>query len=709
MKLISAEISNFRLLKNLKLDFSCDKEKPLTVIRAANETGKTTCQTALIWCLYGSKALPKKGDYSLFPSDEKESERVEVTVEIEFEIEHVVGIGRGNHELRKSTYRLNRTCNESASKNGEARRAGETQNLWRVTPKGTERVLQSEVPAVIENALPESLKDVYFTDGDSAMSFIEAAASQGVKRKRVTNAIEALLGLNILEKTISHLGNVANKFSQEIDNKDYAKELEKLCDHMASYEEDIAEWTEELELAEEQISKIQKELATKDKAIEDALKLGDKEKLVKQKQAVQKNIQRMSDSEKSAYKSLRAVVSNEKMSRGVLAEHLENAKTILNGMNRSKQLPKVNVPILEELLDRDACFCGSDLRADSPDGSARRKNISEAIDASRESDLIQEAASSLFYRIRSIVTEDSSEQWTELYGRESSVLINAQRSLAGFETEAEDIEKTISEIDDSHLQKLKEQRDNLRSALERQRGTQATRNSQIDEARSRLREAEHDSDRVRKKLGKTNSSAGNWDVANAAKSVFLDVVDLLRKEELSKVSSEMNRIFLSMIGASSSNSDFSRIRRAELTDQFDIVVFGPNDRQLNPDQDLNGASRRAITLAFILALTKVSQVEAPNIIDTPLGMMSGYVKQSVLLRTIEEGTQVILFLTQDEIRGVEEIIDKHAGMVFTLTNPAHYPTMLAHKPQYEHTGVVRCECNHHMSCIVCERKGVEVK
>ncbi|WP_410254047.1 ATP-binding protein [Sodalinema sp.] len=57
MKLISAEISNFRLLKSLKLDFSCDKEKPLTVIRAANETGKTTCQTALIWCLYGSKAL----------------------------------------------------------------------------------------------------------------------------------------------------------------------------------------------------------------------------------------------------------------------------------------------------------------------------------------------------------------------------------------------------------------------------------------------------------------------------------------------------------------------------------------------------------------------------------------------------------------------------------------------------------------------------
>ena len=36
---------------------------------------------------------------------------------------------------------------------------------------------------------------------------------------------------------------------------------------------------------------------------------------------------------------------------------------------------------------------------------------------------------------------------------------------------------------------------------------------------------------------------------------------------------------------------------------------------LNPDRDLNGASRRALTIAFILALTDVSEVEAPNTID----------------------------------------------------------------------------------------------
>ena len=42
MKLIRAEFKNFRLLRDLDLEFSTDSTKRLTVIRAENETGKTT-------------------------------------------------------------------------------------------------------------------------------------------------------------------------------------------------------------------------------------------------------------------------------------------------------------------------------------------------------------------------------------------------------------------------------------------------------------------------------------------------------------------------------------------------------------------------------------------------------------------------------------------------------------------------------------------
>ena len=89
MKIIRAEFENFRLLRNLKLDFSTDTAKKLTVIRAENETGKTTILNGLQWALYGDNALPgKRQDYRLHPIDWDESDgnRIPISVQVAFEI-----------------------------------------------------------------------------------------------------------------------------------------------------------------------------------------------------------------------------------------------------------------------------------------------------------------------------------------------------------------------------------------------------------------------------------------------------------------------------------------------------------------------------------------------------------------------------------------------------------------------------------------------
>ncbi len=172
--------------------------------------------------------------------------------------------------------------------------------------------------------------------------------------------------------------------------------------------------------------------------------------------------------------------------------------------------------------------------------------------------------------------------------------------------------------------------------------------------------------------------------------------------ELEKVSSLMNEIFLEMIGADPTQGAI--IRKAIISKDFDIVVYGPSERTINPDRDLNGASRRALTLAFILALTKVSGVEAPNVIDTPLGMMSGFVKKSVLKAAIRESSQLVLFLTRSEIADCEDILDAEAGSVITLTNPAHFPRMLINDPKVSERTLLSCGCNHRQECKQCQRR-----
>ena len=126
---------------------------------------------------------------------------------------------------------------------------------------------------------------------------------------------------------------------------------------------------------------------------------------------------------------------------------------------------------------------------------------------------------------------------------------------------------------------------------------------------------------------------------------------------------------------------------------------------------MNGASKRALTFSFIWALTEVSQVTAPRIIDTPLGMMSGAVKKRVIeLITAPSGDtsdlekQVVLFLTRDEIRGTEDVIDQRAGRVYTFTNSDHYPVDLVNDPDVDVAQILRCECNHRQICRICARK-----
>jgi len=711
MKLIHAHIKNFRLLKDLQLDFSIETDRPLTVIRAANETGKTTSETALIWGLYGSSsALPSKGaKYPLYPSDALANgeRKVEISVEIEFETEQVVSVGRGRSVSKAIRYRLLRSCIEYPSVNEYVQRESERVSLYEVTEKGTDRIPESQIKGIIEKTIPEALKDVYFTDGDSAMSFIEAAATQGAKRKRVKEAIEALLGLHVLEQTAKHIDSVTRRLQSKIDNTDYAEKCVKINDQLDGYSEDIDEWSEELGSKENELTEGAKKLTETEKKIEDILKLGDKKKLVKEIQTYKKRIVRSQESADRCLKELSSLMRDSDVAISMITKPANKGLEILNKLSQSKQLPKVNIPILEELLDRTNCFCGADLSENTEEGKARSKSIEKAIENSRSSDALQESATSLYYSVRSETFDVSvREIWINKYAGLDSSYGRSTSTIFELENELKEKEKEKDLINDEQLQAFRQQEQTLKKKLNATRIQVGSLSGKISDAKERILDLTREQQIVEGKLNKNDTSTDKLKLSRLTKTVFEKIFDFLRKNEVKRVSDEMNRIFLDMIGADPEVNKLATITRAELTEEFDILVYGSNGHKLNPDQDLNGASRRAITLAFILALTKVSEVKAPNVIDTPLGMMSGYVKQSVLNKTLEEGSQIILFLTHDEIQGVESILDNKAGIIYTLTNPAH-SRMLVHESTATDIWVIRCSCNHRESCELCARKNID--
>ena len=703
MKLIRAEFENFRLLRHLTLDFSTDAARKLTVIRAENETGKTTVLNGLQWALYGDDALPGKGQtYRLHPIDwdGSDGKHVSISVEVEFETTGIRRSPRGLIETRRQ-YRIIRSAYETLD-GAKWERSPSIVKLFHLTDTGG--VLIEPPEAQIHDILPPELREVFFTDGDRALSFIEATVSVTTKRERVQKAIRSLLGLGVIEDALKHVKKAASEVNKAVKRMGSDQRLTQIATRLEEMDRDATDHEEKIEDAHSQFAAFDEKLSELQKKLDAALVKGDREKLKRDIEQAERQLKQIDNQRAAAAKEHSELFRSQALARDLLGSVLEKGLGKLSELHDQGKIPNTTIPVLEERLKGTTCICGESLKAGDPDGKRRRKHIQHLIDESRRADELQSTITELYYGSRSLQSDEvvDDERWLAAYAKvvERRDELEIMRKEQGKKRKA--LEAQLADIPDTDIQGLREtkrqyteQRDRFNVARSRYEtlleGLKKERESLVAQRDNLLREQKKGA-RIRAELEVTQ------DVERVLKNSYKRITN----EELNKVSELMNAVFLEMIGADPEQGAI--IRRTEISKDFDIVVYGPNDRTLNPDRDLNGASRRALTLAFILALTKVSEVEASNVIDTPLGMMSGYVKRSVLRTAIRESSQLVLFLTRSEIADCEEILDAEAGRVITLTNPVHYPRMLVNDPQVNERTVLRCECNHRRECELCQRR-----
>src|SRR4051794_34088033 len=197
MKFKSARVQNFKLLREVALKFSVDPNRPVTVIRAENGSGKTSTLSALQWGLFGDAGLdPSAREVRLSPSDWPEGKRCEIRVQIDFA--HTVYDEVGGELVPKHTsYRILRTVAETPKGEKEFIREHDQMHLFELTDSGSEEQAGAEIR--LAEMLPIEMKDVFFTDGDRAMNFVSPSLTRSTKQHQVRSAIRSLLGLTVLE------------------------------------------------------------------------------------------------------------------------------------------------------------------------------------------------------------------------------------------------------------------------------------------------------------------------------------------------------------------------------------------------------------------------------------------------------------------------------------------------------------------------------
>ena len=187
MKFRRASFNNFRLLRDLEIEFSVQPQKPLTVVRAENETGKTTILNALQWILFGEEGLPTGGaGYRIIPIDWdiSKSKAADIVAELEFEHTFERRDGKGGWVESTDVYLARRSATELLEGPETWQRFDESFQLFRKGDSGYTPEKGSEL--VIRQIMGSNLKDLFFTDSDRAAPAMRICS--GVKSRGWTRS-----------------------------------------------------------------------------------------------------------------------------------------------------------------------------------------------------------------------------------------------------------------------------------------------------------------------------------------------------------------------------------------------------------------------------------------------------------------------------------------------------------------------------------------
>lgn len=713
MKLKSVRIQNFKLLKDVRLEFSESREQPLTVVRAENGSGKTSTLVALRWGLYGKDGLDDPS-IRLSPSSWPEGAPCEIRVQLDFS--HTVYNQIGGEFVPTSTdYRLLRSATEQP-RGDLPNRSVDRVTLYKVTEAGLERIEPPEL--LVEQMLPIEMKNIFFTDGDAAMSFISPQLTRSSKRDQVRDAIRSLLGLGLLEAASDHIVGAKKRYTEDVAKASNSQRLTDVATRLRTAQDAREQGAARLRDVERQIEELARRYEEADKRLQSALQAGDYTELAALKKQAKQQLGDALASEEHLKVRHQQVLQDERLSLALLGPTLRQGFSHLARLHDAGIIPSGSVPVIEERLEIGVCICGTDL---SPATEAR-KSVEDLVLRQRGVDERRKVLTELHHAARVDLQRETTAAaaWLdELAGLERTRLTN-RKSATAARDQMKVCEEKLAKIDEANIEQCRKERDALRVALNAKQDERRDLQTLIDQAQADVDDLEPQYDELRVKDEKLALLNARLTVIDDMASVVTGSLQHIQQEYLQRVSDRMNEMFLEMVGADpggmSAEGDRAAARphvfqAARISPTYEIVVHTADSRTLNPDYELNGASRRALTFSFIWALTEVSGVIAPRIVDTPLGMMSGAVKKRVLeLVTAPSGSatdvekQVVLFLTRDEIRGIEDVIDARAGKTFTYTNSDHFPIDVVHDPGITTPQILICSCSHRQRCSICARR-----
>lgn len=652
MKLHRLTLRNFRQFQQGQITFAGDSKNNVTVIHGQNGSGKTTLLNAFTWVLYGEVDFDQGTSHLANEGVLAEAEpgdTVRVEVELEFEDEETEYEARRWADYRKK---------DPHDLDGE------------VVDEGLELMYQDESGAkstrenpevAIDQIVPPRLSNLFFFDGED----IDDLA--GIDNQdQIKEAIQNIMGLTILERSISHLDTVAGRFEDTM--KEYgSSELSELVDKKR-------EVRAEIENREEKIEDIQSE---RDELHQDIQEIEKKLSYLDDSSSLQQERKRKEDKRDELEERVRDLESDlrsEITSRGYLAfvmPAIEETAKDLDELREQGKIPsELGNRFVDELLSEGNCICGRPLEEHT---EAYEAVVAYKSDA--DFDGVDQAAIRIISHIGHISDERSAlfeelESIVQKRKELSDDIASLNEQIDGITAELEDIDisdgheqETPAELEATRQQKAKRREELLveRTELEKEIENYQT---QLDELKKEIEAAREEEERAQ--LARTRMVAAET-TRDTLREHFTDL-----QHQVRELSDDMVKQTFEEIA--------SKGYRAEITDEFKLRItqkVGDNWVEVVKST----GERQIASLAFIGSLVSIakrryeSDSESdyftggiyPIVMDSPFGALDIDHRRMVSEVIPGLAEQVVIMVTDSQWEGpVEQKMGSVMGAEYTL-------------------------------------------
>ena len=315
---------------------------------------------------------------------------------------------------------------------------------------------------------------------------------------------------------------------------------------------------------------------------------------------------------------------------------VERALQILDRKRERGEIPSnIRQQFVQDLIGQMRCICGRPFIEGGPEHRQLLGLLSSRLPGSLEDDVLDTSAALRGFKER--VQRHLTDLDTTMKRRAS--LVDLMKDL---EAELDDIERQLRGSPLEEISRLEKQRQDFRADVDSYNveiGRLEERDKKIAENIAQLERAIA---KARKNEQRERQLSVKLDLAQRAADAIREMYQVFADDMRQRIEAKTKEIFKLLVWKGSHFQDI------QLGPDFNLEVIDRYGLPARPE--LSAGERQVLSLSFITGMSRVSEEEAPLVMDTPFGRLSSQHRNSITEHLPELADQLILFVTDEELR-----------------------------------------------------------